>query len=557
MSVVTPKTTTTSELQKSLELFADENSLVPAECDFKILKTDTYVRSNVVGEFEHYTKDILEKYLDKDKILNEHIEFVQRHEVTFFKKEQQRLKLHYKIVFDANSIHPSIIIFEDSEIPFKEFTPKELLNALFIEINKIKALTKILIRIFDAKMIEKLKLFVKYIYSGKFTKRVRLTLFEGIEPTIAREGKIVRWFEKKEQKSQVLEVDAGEVLIEYIKPIFGSNGFNAFGKIVSAQYYKNEHDIAAEIDGESITIEEDELSKRYIAKKQGYLHYNEKYLCVNNKIHLDQISRNAKAVASQEANSIEVKVSQHDTNRDSIGEGVQLTSERIHVEGFVGAKSHLEAMQLSIDGATHQDSLQFAKEAHINRHKGTLRCQHAKIKLLEGGEVHATTAEIESSLGGTIYAQDVVLGHIKSNLKVYASNSITVKLISGEDNLLHIGCQKIPILKSKVGFIKEDIQDLKYHLEEATRHHPERVKGIQNEIKELQEQIRRIEESYKTASIIIEQPLKGLNTIIFYINQEQQIVYKTQAQTYSKFYLEITENKITLHPVNKSISLQN
>ncbi|MBN2815326.1 MAG: DUF342 domain-containing protein [Campylobacterales bacterium] len=557
MSSILSQTQTTANIQKSLELFAEENSLSLTECDFTILKTKTYVKSNASSEFQQFDAKTLKEYMEKEKILNEHVEFLQRHEINIFQcQDDNPIQLHYKIVFDAYNSEPAIILFPDSIIPYTQYKPQELLNLLYIELNKIKALAGILIRMFDEEMIQRLKLLTKYIYTQKFTKRVRFNIFQGIEPTIAKQSKVIYWFQQKKNENQVIEVEENELLIEYVKPVFGSNGLNAFGDIVSTDYFKNTHDIDAEIDSESIYIEDGVDSKRYIAKKQGYVHFNEKYLCVNNKINFDNISRNAKSVASQEENNIEVTVSQHDTNRDSIGEGVKLKSERIHVDGFVGAKSRLEALQLTIDGATHQDALQFAKYATINRHKGKLRCQHAKIKLLEGGEVHATKAEIESSLGGTIFAQDVILGHVKNNLKVYASNSITVKLISGEDNILHIGCQKIPILKSKVEYIQKDIEDLAYHLEEALRHTPEKVDSIKQKIAAFKDEIRSIKESYKNAFITIEQPLRGLNTIIFTIDEEQQIVYKTQEQSYSKFYLEIESNKITLQPVKKSIQIE-
>jgi len=549
---------TTGNIYQAVEDFAQEHFLPLAECDFKILKTITYVKSSSTGEFRHYSKEVTKEYMDKDRILNEHIEFTQQYQLVISQLEECKLKLNYTLELDAHLTHPKIILFPDSIIPYKLYKPQELLILLYNECNKIKAYNKLLTRIFDEKMVTNLKVLIKYIYAGKFTKKVKLSLFEGIDPLITRKGKLIYWFKEREAqgKHQVLEVDTGELLIEYKKPIFGKGGFNASGKIITTDYVTNENDLEAEIDSESIVIKEDTNSKQYLAKKQGYIHFNEKYLSVNNKINLHDISRNALSIASEEENNIEVTVSQYDTNRDSVGEGVSIKSEAIHIDGFVGAKSVLEAVKLSIDGATHQNSKQFAKSAQINRHKGMLRCQHAKIALLEGGEVHATTVEIESSLGGSIYAQDVIIGHVKNNLKVYASNSIKIKLMSGEDNLLAIGTNNIPILQSKIAFIEQDIGDLKYHLEEATRHKPEEVKNIQKKIEALKDERYVIEHSYEDATVHIEQPLRGLNNIVFTVDDSNSISYKTEEKSYSKFYLELEENKITLQPVNKSITLE-
>lgn len=557
MSEIFKKNEVTKNIPKSLENFSQENFLPLVECDFEILKTSTFVKTTKAPSFEQFTADVLAEFINKERILNEHIEFSQRYDVSLYKIKECKLKLNYKVEFDTFKTQAKIIIFPDSVIPYKLYKPQELLKIIYKEFNKIKLLHGILIRIFDENMIEQLKIFVKYIYSAKFNKKVKISLYDGIEPTISQKGKLIYWFREIEAKTKslVTEVDKDTLLIEYKKPIFGKNGFNAFGEIVDVNYISNENDLQTPLDEDSIYIEEDTLSKKYFSKKQGFVHLTKDIFCVNNQITLQNISRNALAVASQEDNSIEVIVSQEDTNRDSIGEGVSLKSESIHVDGFVGAKSVLEATKLTIDGATHQDSKQFAKFAKINRHKGILRCQHAKIALLEGGEVHATRVEIESSLGGSIYAQDVIIGHVKSNLKIYASNSITIRLISGEDNLLHIGCREIPILKSKLAFILQDIEELKYKLEEATRHKPEEAKKIKLKIIELNKSREVILHAYKNASISIEQPLRGLNKIVFSIDKTNEIVYKTSPKSYSKFYLTQNENIITLEPVNKSIKI--
>lgn len=556
MAEISDKIIITKHIKDSLNSFAEEYFLAVEECDFKILKSDTYIKSSATDEFELFSKEIIKEYAVKSRLINEHIEFEQHHKVVLYKIKECTIKLNYSIDYGEHASHPKIIISPDSIIPSNLYSPKELLALLYTEINKIKAYNGIIIRIFDEEMIKNLKILVKYIYANKFKKRVRILLFSGIEPIITRESKLIFWFQEKGAENQVIEVDADELLIEFKKPIFGENGFNAYGQNIDANYANNMDDLETEIDKDSIYIEEDENSKKYIAKVQGFVHYNKKILSVNNKIKLHKLSRNSQSIASQEDNNIEVTISQHDTNRDSIGEGVELVSETIHIKGFVGANSILEAVNLDIEGATHQDSIQFARYANINRHKGTLRCHKATIALLEGGEVHATSVDIESCLGGSIYAQDVTIGHVKSNLKVFASNSITINLVSGEDNKFEIFYKNIPILQSKLELIDEDIDDLKFTLEEATRHNPSKVSSIKKEIQTLRDEKENILHSYKNAKITIKQPLRGLNSIIFKIDTENEILFKTQAEEYSAFFLEIDNNKYTLQPVGKSIQIE-
>ena len=555
MAEIEKKVIKTKDVQKSMAEYAADNLVTLEECTFSINKVETYVKESTTNEFIFVAKDILSEYTDKDKILNEHIEFNQIYTITAKKLKNSGLKLNYTIVLGDNATHPKITIKSDSKIPYKQYPPKDMLLLLYTELNKIKVLNSILINIFDEEMKKTLKAFIKHIYAGKFSKNIRIPLFNGIAAVITRDSKLVYWFKEKVNQNQIIEVEENELLIEFKKPIFGKNGLNAYGKEITAESANNSDDLKATIDKESIKIEENKKSKLYKSSRKGYVHFDGASLSVDNKIKMAKISRNQTSLASQEENNVEVLISQNDTTKDSIGEGVELVSETIHIHGHVGAKSTLEAINLKIDGATHQDSKQFAKYANINRHKGTLRCHEAKVKLLEGGEIHATKVEIESCLGGSIYAQEITIGLVKSNLKVYASHSITIRLVSGEDNLFKINYRDIPVLSSKISLINADIQNLKFKLEGALRHSQSKIPHIKKEIQNLKKEQKIIETSYVDAKISIEKPLRGLNNIVFVIDDENEIKFKTEALAYTPFYLEIEEDKITLIPTDKSIFL--
>ncbi|QOP46245.1 flagellar assembly protein A [Sulfurimonas paralvinellae] len=547
----------TKHIKDALQRYATDNLIPLSECDFTINKVDTLVKNARNHEFEHYTKERLEEYLNPETILNEHVEFTQIYTITAMQKDTQEMDLLYTIDYGRYATHPTLILSPKSKIPYKRYAPSDTLKLLYRELNKIKAANEILIGIFDETMKTTLKKFVKYLYAGKFTKKVKISLFEGIEPVVARQSRVIFWFKEKEKEGMVIEVDKDEILIEYKKPIYGHNGFNAHGKYIDTLYAQNNDDVNIEIDPKSVRIEEDNNSKRYISINKGYVHYDGVKLSVDNRLRLHEISRNKHIIDSHdEDNNIDVIVAQHDVTKDSVGEGVELVSECIAVEGFVGAGSTLEAMQLEIKGATHQDSKQFAKFAKINRHKGTLRCHEAEIGLLEGGTVHATKVKVESSLGGQIYAQDVVIGHTKNNLKVYASNSITVRLVSGEDNLFQINYRDIPILDAKIQFIQEELEDLKYRVDQAKRFQPQEVKLLEDEIASLKIEEKKIVESYKTATITVEQPFRGLNSIVFTIDKDHEIHYKTDAKAYLPFHLKIDDGTITLLPPAISLTIE-
>ena len=557
MSEMQELTLKTSNIGDELKAYADKYEIDVSSCDFTLNGVRYYVRDSARTDFQSITKEQMQTYLDKDKIINEHIEFHQVYTITIKKREPSSLLLKYIVKFDDQSSHPVILLGSSSKIPYKTVPQNEMLKLLYKELNKIKVLHNIIINIFDDTMKVKLRAFIKYLYAGKFTQKIKLPLFDGIKPEVTKNSKLIYWYKEKISDSQIIEVEADELLIEFIKPIFGKNGFNAFGEIISADSSSNRSDLEIEIDDESIKTTENKESKSYRSLTKGFVHIKNDKLFIDNSIRVEKLSRNNTAVASEEKNNIEVQIAQYDTDEDSIGEGVELVSESIHVTGHVGANSLLEASSLKIDGATHQDSSQLSKDAFINRHKGTLRCHKAKINLLEGGQVNATYVEIDTCLGGSIYAEDVVIGHVKSNLKIYASNSITIGRVSGEDNLFKMSYKDIPILESKLKYIKSDIGDLKYELSEAKRHHEKRVPAIQEEIKDLQKSQDAIVYSYKNATINVENAFTGLNNIVFTIDANHEIVFKTQEQSYETFKLKIDEEgeSITLEPVGLSISL--
>lgn len=555
MSEIKARKVRTRNIKKVIQKYAQENSLEESECDFTINNIEYQIKDITHVNFRDIEQSEMDSYLDKEKILNEHIQFKQIYIITVRHAPKSKIELKYTLDFGEFSTHPDIIIAPDSKIPYKSLRPKELYFLLVKELNKIKIENKILINLFDETMINKIKILVKFIYAGKFTKKVRIPLFDGIAPEMTRSSKLIMWYQEKSHHTQYVEVEEGETIIEWKKPIFGKNGFDCFGNRIDSNYAENSKDIDAEIDYESIKVIDMDTKKLYKSKRKGFVKYDKKSLSVNNQIYLQNLSRNNESVSSQEDNNIEVRISQNDTTRDSLGEGAQITSETVRINGHVGAGSSIEAVNLQIDGATHKDSTQFAKSAKINRHKGTLRCSEADITLLEGGEVHATKVNIESSLGGSVYAQDVTIGHVKNNLKVYASNSIKVRLVSGEDNTFKINYRDIPILSSKTDFINRDLEDLKYHLEEASRHNTSKVPAIKNKIAALKVELNDIKESVKKAKITVEKPFRGLNTIIFTVDENSELIYKTDEQSYEPFYLVIDEEKITLHPTDKTIIL--
>lgn len=546
----------TKNIALSMQKYAKKNDASVDIVDFTILKTQTLIKTSKERDFLEFNEVLSSEFKTEDDMIDYHVEFKQVHAIKLFEKKKKKYSLNYEVEFDEMNVNPQIIIKPDSLIPYRACSPKDTYSWLLKEINRIKAKNNILINMFDDTYIKKLKVFTKHLHNGKFKKTIKLPLIKTIAPNITRKGQLLLHYENKEKRHhEINEVDVGEVLVEFAKPKFGKNGLDAFGNIITSEFHKNSKDFTYDIDEETIEVKEDDKRKLYIAKAKGYVNFSRHTMYIDHTIKKRKLKRVEEQLADHEDNEIKVIVSEKDATQDSIGEGVELTSETIHVEGFVGSNSILNATNLIIDGATHQSSHQSAKYAKINRHKGTVRAHKADINLLEGGTVYATTVNIDSCLNGTIYAKDVNIKNVKSNLKVYASHSINITLVSGENNLFNIDYQKIPILSKKIEYIDNDIDDLKYHLEEAKRHNQEKVPELQLEIKKLKDEKMNIMNSVHDAYVHVEKSFRGLNTITFTTGDLKQLIYKTESKKYPKFHLEVADEKIILKPVNISIDL--
>ncbi|MEA3373319.1 MAG: flagellar assembly protein A [Campylobacterota bacterium] len=543
-------------IKKSLQEFASDSYTPVKECDFTLHGVVTYIKTSGMEAFGKYNSKQKEIYQDHDKLINDRAIFRQMYQITLDKKNSCTFNLDYTIEKDELLTHPLLLLEPTSIIPYQQYKPQELFTLLIKEINKIKAWNGILVGFLSDAMLQDVKKLVKQIYTKQFTSTASILLFSGIEPEMAKASRLILHFEAKHEDSQIKEVEADELIVEYIKPIYGKNGLNALGKQINRGNFDNQEFLDCKIDEKTIERKEDSERILLYSKKRGFVNYDKKMMEISNKVTLQQVKRVQSQVAKEEENEVEIVITQDDITEDTIGEGVHLTSETIHISGYVADKAVLEAKELIIDGASHNGSKLFAREAKINRHKGILRCHKADIKLLEGGEIHATNVTVDAALGGTIYAENITIRNVKHHLKVYATKSITIEQISGEDNLFVIDYKQIPIIKSRLEYIEEDIDELRYHLDEAKRHRESDVPKINKKITTLKAEVEAIKTSVFDATISIKERVKGINRISFSLPKNRELTFRTHENSkYEPFHIKHTDDRATLEPVGLSVEL--
>ncbi len=556
MAAKHPKAVQVVSVKKAIQEFASDSYTPLKECDFTLHGIVTYIKTSGMEAFGKYNKKQKELYQDHDKLINDRAVFKQMYQVSLFKKDTCSFKLDYTIEKDEFLIHPLLLVEPTSVVPYRQYKPQELFTLLLKEINKIKALHGILIGLFSEPMVQDVKKLVKQIYNKQFTSTASILLFSGIEPEMATSSRLILHYDNKHRDSQIKEVEVDELIVEYIKPVYGKNGLNALGRQINRGSTENTEFLSCKIDKDTIEYKEDNERILLYSKKRGFVNYDQKTMEISNKVTLQQIKRVQSQIAKEEENEVEIVITQNDITEDTVGEGVHLTSETIHISGYVADKATLEAKTLIIDGASHNGSKLFAREAKLNRHKGILRCHQADIGLLEGGEVHASNVTIDTALGGTIYAEDVTIKNVRNHLKVYATKSITIEQISGEDNLFVIDYKKVPIIKSRLIYIEEDIDELRYHLEDAKRHHEKDVPTINKKITTLKAEVEAIKMCAFDATIVIQERIKGINRISFSLPKNKELTFRTRENTiYEPFHIKHTDERATLKPVGISTEL--
>lgn len=550
------ETIRTRDISETIAEFASETGSKSEEYDFTLEGVTTYINTCHMDSFSKYSVAQREQYKDPTRLIDDRVTFRQSYKIIPIKTALSSIKLDHHIKSDPSNIHPILVLDPSSTIPVKQHKPKELFTLLIREINKIKALNGMLIGIFSETMVADIKSLIKRLYAGTFTEPVSIRLFSGITPEIARPSRLILHFQEKNQDKQLKEVEVGELIIEYIKPVFGSNGLNAMGRRVDKDEVDNEKFISNTIDTATIEKREDDEKITLWSKKRGFVHYDRSILKISNRLRLQSLKRVESQVTDQEQNDVEIVIDQKDLTQDTIGEGVHLTSNIIHVSGYVANKAVLNSKELVIDGVSHNGSRLFAQEATINRHKGILRCHKATIRLLEGGEVHATEVHIDTALGGKVYADKITIGTVRHHLKAYASKSIMINKIIGEENLFMIDAQDNPIVQSRLSHMQRDLDSLRDQLKKAKLHSEQDVPQIREKINALKDSIKAFNDLPFDATITIKEKIHGYNTIGFTLSTQQEISFHTvEHLKYAPFYISATEDEITLHPVGVTITI--
>ena len=249
-------------------------------------------------------------------------------------------------------------------------------------------------------------------------------------------------------------VNKEELIARYHKPRIGQSGRNIYGEFVRVQDAPpplplpqfNPQEVRLEEGGEA-----GESCSEFYALIDAFVRVGEDSIVFFTQREFESVEALAvpPLLGGIERN-IALKISTTDPTKDAISSGVILEATSITIHGNVGANVFLRAKELIVQGQTHQSAELHALQASITTHKGYLAANNAQIKNLETGTIESQILNIEKSLGGNIFAQNLTIKTLSGNNKITLSSQLHVESIEGNDNVLTLSANACCETKAKM-----------------------------------------------------------------------------------------------------------
>ncbi len=307
--------------------------------------------------------------------------------------------------------------------------------------------------LFDADYEDIIKQYVdviKKIKSLTFKEDKKILVAQGLDEIKSFNANVIMTIEENFQNDEIkedenakidyadrnflLSCSEGEELFEFIKPKQGENGRNCKGKIIKVETVNLEAKPIFTVDN-NIELEDSFENIKYLSSKSGYLIKKENKYEVSNSIDIDEISfKTTGTIDSDLDREITINVIKDNPLEDAIEKGMKVKVQNLFITGSIGPNTEVQARNVSISGQTHNDSLIKCVKATIGAHKGKVTGREIEVNTLEGGEIIADLAIINSAMSGKITAKKIEINALGSHVIMSASEYIKIERVKGEEN---------------------------------------------------------------------------------------------------------------------------
>ncbi len=443
----------TENINQELKNISSTKNIPLNELDFNLISVKTVFKAHKDDEWMEVNKNNIEQFKDEDFLLNEELLIKQQYKIEIFIKENED-KLIFDIGLGTNKYLTKIIatVKKNYDVKYSSNLKQFIIN----EINKRIAKQSILLSMFPSEMDKEVEKIVSKIrVNGFLDEDSNFIVCHCIDPIEPIDDKLIFHYKKNlnvkdkhgkidySKRGYVQAVQAGDIIIEYIKAKNGKNGRNCKGDFLKVREAKEKYSIDFNI-SENIERKEDENRIIFVAKKDGFVNKEGDKYDISDNMELEEIS--FKTTGSIEADlntNTKINIKENDFLKDAIGPGMNVESTEIKVEGNIGSGAIVKAKKAEIGGQTHKSSKIFADELKISVHRGYAEGKNIDIKRIEGGKVNGKNVKVDQMIGGEITAEKIFIKQLVSNTTLIASELIEISELKGENNKFIIDPSKI------------------------------------------------------------------------------------------------------------------
>jgi hypothetical protein len=466
-------------ISKELLAVAASKGINVDTLDFEILKVNTYYKIVQKTSWKPVAKEQLAKLLEEKNLINPSLLITQDYHVKIFHKESAEPTTFKPIIsFGANPNKTFVKAVIKSESKFGRIDNKFQIN-IYNEINKRKLKNGIMIGVLDKELIKGIKELLRTIIEDRGLKNdVDLIAAKGINQVNGTPDSVEYLYLQKEQEGErnyVDPVEKDEMILTYTKATPSMCGRGCDGSVLYPKKVEVAFPNGISHDA-TIYKNIDKDMECFFAAKGGYVAKNQDGFSIQNSVSLKEASfKGSGSIYGKDEKSISVNISESDSALDAISSGVKLDVQSVDVAGSVGGNAKINAEAVKIGSQTHRNSVIEADMAEVHLHRGNLKTKEADINILETGKIEAQIARIKKALGGEIIAKEVTIDELVSNVKITASQSVTIKTISGEGNKIRISAEagqddnKIAQIKESIKIKHEEIEALKVNQKEISQ----------------------------------------------------------------------------------------
>jgi len=622
-----PVVVRTKNVASEIFKLAKSYEIQPESLDFNLFNVQTYTRivgdeNAVDSDWKEISPDKLPE-LDREKqLLNPDFQIKQVYEIEIFQKQSAKSDpwSDFKTAVGANATKSKVYlsVLAGSKLTYYSSFADDFEEML----NKKKIRAGILVYIFD-EMVASLrtKLWVELEVAGElhFEKNETYLIAESIEPTATINDRLILHYEKNRKVDENEKIDhasrgfiqsvkKGDLLIEYIKPQYGKAGRNCRGEFLYPKEPIVKYQPTFSVD-ESIKVVEDKRSIRYIAKKNGYIAFENNTYLIKKDVGVGEITfKTTGSIESGIDSDVNVFVTEKNAIKDAIGAGMSVEVSEIDIDGNVGSHAKVIAKKAKIGGQTHKSAIIRANDVAIHVHKGKVYGKKIHVDRLEHGNIDGDVVDVTQALGGNICAKEVRIDLCSSHVHITASRRIEIEKLTGSENSFTIdpllqkenqeGLEKnekqIEALAEELKELEKSVQKYTLLVKEGTPAFMEIKKRLvyykkngvkmpasfvkkykqfqqmQEKLKDLKLQRDRVEdrlnlfmsktgsfqENIFDARVIMKDTWKGYNVIKFkLVDPPMEIVYKPKENSNEHVFglVQLDEDAYAIRPLNEEI----